>query len=283
MHQQNRKYRIVDCHLHVTDPIRFPYLPNTDYQPKPHEAAPVDLLLAVMDANGVDCGVVITPTAGYGSANDVTSHAIYHAHGRLKGIAVYDGTPDIAALAALHAAGFIGIRFDLTVRGISYLSGKGQEMLGLLNELGMILDVQVFGANLIEATTLLREYKGPFVIDHMGRPDPKETKSGLGFSSLLRLSENENAFVKLSGPFRFSQQQYPYDDADSFATALIHAYGPDRCMWGSDWPFLRMAHRLDYGPSLTALDRWVSSDTDLHKILWDTPARFFGFSESSVQ
>ena len=59
--------------------------------------------------------------------------------------------------------------------------------------------------------------------------------------------------------------------------ALVSEFGPDRCVWGSDWPFLRMPERVDYGPLLNLLAEQVPDDDERRRILWDTPAREFGF------
>jgi len=72
-------------------------------------------------------------------------------------------------------------------------------------------------------------------------------------------------------------QGYPYTDVDPFIAAAIAAYTLDRCVWGSDWPFVRMDERMDYGPPATCLPRWLPDAKDQQKVLWDTPARLFGF------
>jgi len=59
--------------------------------------------------------------------------------------------------------------------------------------------------------------------------------------------------------------------------AAIDAFTLDRCVWGSDWPFLRLPARTDYGPVLAMLTRWIPDAADRQRVLWDTPARLFGF------
>jgi len=59
---------------------------------------------------------------------------------------------------------------------------------------------------------------------------------------------------------------------------LLETFTPNRCVWGSDWPFLRMPMRMDYGPVLTNLERWIADPSDRRQVLWDTPARLFGFT-----
>jgi predicted TIM-barrel fold metal-dependent hydrolase len=62
------------------------------------------------------------------------------------------------------------------------------------------------------------------------------------------------------------------------ATLLIRAFGPDACVWGSDWPFLRAPERIDYGPLLTLIEHLVPERADRSKLLWHTPNRLFGFA-----
>ena len=61
--------------------------------------------------------------------------------------------------------------------------------------------------------------------------------------------------------------------------ALLEAFTPDRCMWGSDWPFLRAPERIDYGLVLALLERLIPDPGDRRKVLWDTPMRLFGFDD----
>jgi len=65
--------------------------------------------------------------------------------------------------------------------------------------------------------------------------------------------------------------------------ALVDAFGPDRCVWGSDWPFLRMPERVDYGPLLTLLAEQVPDADARRRILWDTPVREYGLGGGSAQ
>jgi len=37
----------------------------------------------------------------------------------------------------------------------------------------------------------------------------------------------------------------------------VSEFGPDHCVWASDWPFLRMPERIDYGPLLALLAQQV--------------------------
>lgn len=45
----------------------------------------------------------------------------------------------------------------------------------------------------------------------------------------------------------------------------------------TDWPFINLTEKPDYRQALSCLERWVPGKQDRRKILWDTPAKLFGF------
>jgi predicted TIM-barrel fold metal-dependent hydrolase len=83
--------------------------------------------------------------------------------------------------------------------------------------------------------------------------------------------------VKLSGLVKCSGQRYPWPDSWPYVQALLDAFGPQRCLWGSDWPFLRAPERIDYATVLTLTERLVPDPVVREQILLTTPARLFGF------
>jgi predicted TIM-barrel fold metal-dependent hydrolase len=95
---------------------------------------------------------------------------------------------------------------------------------------------------------------------------------------LLEFGRSGNAVVKLSGPFRSSKQAFPYTDIEPFISAAIDAFTLENCVWGSDWPYVLAEKRLDYGPPLSCLERWIPDANQRRKVLWDTPSRLFGFT-----
>ncbi len=111
------------------------------------------------------------------------------------------------------------------------------------------------------------------VIDHCGWPDPSAGLQQPGFGAVCALVERPGTWAKLSGVFRFSQSSWPHEDAAPFARHLLSRFGAERCVWGSDWPFVRVAQRLDYGAVLGLLSHWVPDAEERAAILNDTPRR----------
>ncbi|QDU93583.1 amidohydrolase family protein [Lignipirellula cremea] len=70
-------------------------------------------------------------------------------------------------------------------------------------------------------------------IDHMAWcpiDQPQE------LAKLLRLARYPRVHVKISHLWRLSRQAYPYKDTFDQVKKLYDAFGPERLMWGSDWP-----------------------------------------------
>jgi predicted TIM-barrel fold metal-dependent hydrolase len=267
-----------DCHVHILDPGRFRYRPDTIYQPAPHETATAEHLIAVFDAHGITHGLVVTPMAGYQSDNAVTLDALSRYPGRLKGIAVVEADVAESEIDQLSSQGIVGIRIDLIGRGTDYVRGAGgRRLLNMMRERSLITQIQCEFDQLAEVGDILSAEAGALLIDHAGRPDPCRDFNQPGFNALLKLAERDGVAVKLSGPFRFSRDGFPFADAARYMVGVYRTFGADRCVWGSDWPFLRTAPRIDYGPAFAALAAWIPDAGARHKILWDTPSRLFGF------
>jgi predicted TIM-barrel fold metal-dependent hydrolase len=268
----------IDSHCHVFDTARYPYSPDAAYRPPPHEAGIADELAAVLDAHGLSHALLVNPTSGYGYDNRCMVAAIRASKGRFKGIARVPPDADERTLAALGAEGVIGIRIDLIGDGIGVVRHAATpRLLAQIRERHWQVHVQCEKDQLDEASTMLRAARVPLVFDHCGRPDAAGGVSQPGFNALLEMGRDGHA-VKLSGPFRFSRVPAPYADVEPYVAALIEAFTVKRCVWGSDWPFLRLPTRMDYGPVLACLARWLPDESDRRQILWDTPARLFGFA-----
>jgi predicted TIM-barrel fold metal-dependent hydrolase len=58
--------------------------------------------------------------------------------------------------------------------------------------------------------------------------------------------------------------------------ALIDAFTLDRCLWASDWPYLRAPSRVDYGVLLALALELFPDAADRRTLMWDTPRALFG-------
>ena len=269
-----------DCHAHVFGPFdRFPLQPERAYTPP---LAPLETYLGMLRQTGFARGVVVQPSA-YGTDNRCTADAVARSQGRLCAVGVVAPGVSDAALAALAAQGFRGMRFTGGVSSAG--SGRFAGSVGLadLPELGMQLRAHGLHAQLFtkldEFTAAASALLGagvPLVLDHLGGVGPgPRTVADMAFRNLLSLVREGRVWVKLT-VFRNSGLPPGYADMRPFHEALLRA-NPARLVWGSDWPLLNMGDRApDIGKMVDLLCDWVSDEALVRAILVENPAVLYG-------
>jgi predicted TIM-barrel fold metal-dependent hydrolase len=267
---------LIDCHVHVFDPSRFPYAPDAYYLPTGPETGTVEQLRATLDVHGVRHALLVGPNSGYGEDNRCLLDAVSGSGGRFRGVAVVPNRATTSELSALRDGGVLGVTLNTALLGVDHYAAAGG-LLSSLAGLDMVADVQVVGDQLPVLVPLLVHSGVRILVDHCGRPDPVDGLDAPGFRELLGLGRGGRAVVKLSGLVKFSRRPPPHEDTWPFVRALVDAFGPDRCVWASDWPFLRAPVRIDYGPLLALFEELVPDRAARRQILWDTPRREFGF------
>jgi predicted TIM-barrel fold metal-dependent hydrolase len=265
----------IDTHCHLLDPARFPYAPDVAYRPAGPEIAPLEQYQQVMAAYGIRHALLVGPNSGYHLDNRCLLDGLARGAGRLKGIAVVPDDADAAQLRTLQAAGVIGIAWNAALGGTErYL--RAEPLLRRLAELDLLLSLQVEGDQLLALAPMLRRHGVRVMIDHCGRPAAGAGLEQPGFQALLALADQPNVAVKLSGCQKFSQQPPPFDDTLPYLRALVDRFTLDRCLWASDWPFLKAPQRLDMGPLLRTVERLLPQAADRRRLWWDTPCRWLG-------
>lgn len=266
----------IDCHLHVIDPVRFPYNPDVAYKPSAQEIGTPAQLDSVMAAYGVTHALIVQPNSGYGSDNSCMLDTIARGNGRFKGVAIIDFSATAADLRALQAQGIVGAAFNPTFHGVDYYKDCGA-LVRRLADAGMFVQLQTEHDQLLHFVSLIEDIPVRALIDHSGRPTVARGVNQPAFQALLQLADTGRVSVKLSGYAKFSREPYPFADARPFVETLADAFTLDNCLWASDWPFLRATERQDYGP-LVALAASLFPDAEERaKLFSGTAKRLFGF------
>ena len=267
----------IDCHCHVLDPARFPYMPDAAYRPAGQEVAPLAQYEQVMAAYGIRHALFVGPNSGYGLDNRCLLDALAHGRGRFKGIAVVRNDIGRSELLQLRQAGVIGVAFNATVMGVEHYAHT-HTLLRHLADLDMLLSLQVEHDQLVGLRALIERSGVRCLIDHCGRPSAAQGVGQPGFQALLQLAATRRVAVKLSGWQKFSAQPPPYADTRAFLHALLDAFTLDACLWASDWPFLKAPQRLDVGPLLRLVEELLPLPADRARLFWASPQRWLGFS-----
>lgn len=266
----------IDCHVHVFDPLHFPYAEGVSYRPSGHELATTDALEYLMAAHGVQHALIVGPNSGYSLDNRCLLDALRRGGGKFKGAAVVSNGIGHDELQGLQAQGVVGVTLNAALLGIDFYLNAAP-LLQRLRDLGMWAAVQVQHDQLVAMQPMLLDSGVQVVVDHCGRPEPTAGVGQAGFQALLKMAETGRVAVKLSSLVKSSKQPFPHVDSWVYVKALIEAFTPQALVWGSDWPFLRAPERIDYGPLLDLFGRLVPAPEAREAILWETPKRLFGF------
>lgn len=268
----------VDSHAHVFDTDRYPLANPHGYVPQPNECGTAQEFRAVLDAHGMTHALLVQPFAGYALDNRCMLDAIAASSGRFRGVALVGHDATDAYLRSLADGGVVGVRFNTLFSGSTSLAGKeGERLLARIKDLGWFAQIYFHDDEVLALLPLLDRAGIRVVVDHCACPDVGRGLDQPGFAAVLELGRRGNAAIKLSAPFRYSKRKWPYVDCDRFVQALVDAFTLDNCVWGSDWPFVRLPRRHDYGPTRQLLDRWLPDEAGRRRVLWDTPRRWFGF------
>lgn len=268
----------VDAHCHVFGPMaEFPFSPKAKYLPE--DAGP-DMLFALRDHLGFARNVIVQASC-HGTDNAATLHAIAQSNGLARGVAVVDPTISEADLAALHAGGIRGIRFNFLKRLVD--DAPKDKFLEVANRLPAGWHVVIyFEADILEE---LRPFMDaipvPLVIDHMGRPDVRQGPDGPDMKAFRALLDaREDIWFKATCPDRLDaiKEGGAGDPWDAFAHAVapLVADYPDRCLWGTDWPHPNMDTEIpDDGHLVDMIPRIAPTAELQRKLLVDNPMRLY--------
>ncbi len=267
----------IDCHVHVLDPARFPYRADTHYRPTGQEMGTPAQLEQVMEAYGTRCALLVGPNSGYGLDNACLLDTLARGRGRFKGIAVVRNDTTLDELQRLRHRGVVGVAWNVTYYGVDYYRDAAP-LLDRLAALDMFVDVQVEHDQLVAMMPLLAASTTRVLVDHCGRPTIAAGLGAPGFRALLALGATGRAYVKLSGLVKFSQRASPHEDAWPFVRALVDAFTLERCLWASDWPYLRAPARVDYGVLLNLALTLFPDASQRRTLLYETPRALFAFA-----
>ena len=143
---------------------------------------------------------------------------------------------------------FKGVRHIVQAENDDYLLRKDvQNGIGKLLKYNLAYDILVFPNQLPSAIAMVEAFPNQkFILDHIAKPTISKAISEIWVHNIKQLSTHKNVYCKLSGlvtetiNFKFKEADFkPYIDI------IFKAFGPDRIMFGSDWPVCLLAANYD--------------------------------------
>jgi predicted TIM-barrel fold metal-dependent hydrolase len=193
----------------------------------------VEELVEQMDKIGIEKAVLVQYRAGVPSPgntdNSYLSNCINNFPSKLVGVCLVDHRKEDAAEKLEYLVkekGFQGIRLagrDTSPGSDKIAIWEKASELGINVSLsGNITTVKDIAENLPDLNLL---------IEHVGMPYVNGDR-------ILELAKYDKVYVKFStgGLQGVSKEGYPYLDAQPFFKKVYEIFGPERIMWGSDYP-----------------------------------------------
>ena len=280
---------IVDAHHHLWQLARgYAWLDGAPFAPIRRDFA-VDDLRTQLQAEGVDRSVLVE------AARETTAEgheflAIAESTEEIAGVVAWcdPADPGLADVLAAYRAGpggrwLVGVRPQ--VQGEpdpEYLARAGvQRGLRVVADSGLAFDLVVRVDQLAAAASAARAVPElGFVLDHLGKPQIRDGADGLARwrAPLAELAGEPNVTAKLSGLITEADwAQWTVDDLRPYVETALELFGPDRLMFGSDWPVCLLAG--SYGQVLRALRAALDGATgpaDREAIFAGTAVRAYG-------
>ena len=114
---------------------------------------------------------------------------------------------------------------------------------GKLRNFNLTYDILVYPRQLAAALSLVEKLPGqPFVVDHMAKPLIVEGVTEPWAARMRELASHPNVWCKLSGLVTEANwTMWRPEDFHPYLDVVFDAFGPERLMFGSDWPVCLLA------------------------------------------
>ncbi|MGV8986927.1 MAG: amidohydrolase family protein [Cypionkella sp.] len=149
-----------------------------------------------------------------------------------------------------------------------------------LADLDLTFDALGFPRHLAHFLTILKRYPTlRCVIDHCMKPqirDPAPEVFTFWADGMARLAGETAACVKFSALITEATPEWTVDTLRPYVEHILKVFGPQRIMWGSDWPVCRL--RAEYNDWLGAARQLTAhlSLPDQKQIYGGTAEEFYG-------
>lgn len=287
MVQDRAERRAIDTHVHVWPLDDAPgHQPAADGKVSPPDAAaPVEWLLQDMAEYHV-AHCVLVQSSAFGWDNTYMVECLERYPGRFQAIGLVDPESPANArdLERWMAQGLAGFRFhplyyDREPRGAWWVNAPEHDDLWVAAAAtSAILQFHMLPRHAPALARMIERHpQVRVIVDHIGKPDVTEAPPYPSFDPVLRLADYPHIYAKIGDYQIASEQAFPWADTWPFVRLLADRFGAGRMLWGTGYP--RTARLVPLAQALRYVEQELPLTPDERRqILWDTPARLFGFA-----
>ena len=264
---------VIDTHVHFWNPevLRYPWIERGS--PFDRTFSPEDYVRASAAACAPSSGMIFIEADAHSSCSLEEAcwvRALAAAEPRIRGIvarvALAEGRSVAADLDALAAIPLIkGIRDNIQGHAPGFaLQSSFVEGVRQIGARGLHFELCLKHHQLDEALELARRcVQVPLVLDHCAKPDIRNGEREPWLARIRELASLPNIVCKISGLLTEADwERWRPEQVLWYARQAADAFGPDRVLFGSDWPVCEAAGGFErwWRVAETLAASW--SDTD---------------------
>lgn len=276
----------IDSHQHFWryDPARHAWI-TEPMSPLKRDFLPEELEREC-DANGIDGSVVVQV-----EQSEDETHFLLDLAEKYERIAGVVGWIDLRSERVEERLQFFsqfkklrGFRHIAQAEPDDFLVGHDfARGIARLREYGFTYDILIYPSQLSAAMRLVSRFpEQRFVVNHAAKPFIKAGSREPWTSHLKAIAQNTNLFCKLSGLVTEADWvNWKPEDILPYLDVVFEAFGPERLMFGSDWPVCLLA--ADYGQVKRLVETYVLAHASEHRsdIFGGNAIRFYGLKAAS--
>ncbi|MBS1841667.1 MAG: amidohydrolase family protein [Acidobacteria bacterium] len=116
-----------------------------------------------------------------------------------------------------------------------------------------------------------------FVIDHLAKPEIKAGRRKEWEAQMREIAQNPNVYCKVSGMVTEADwSSWKSADFEPYLDTIFEAFGPERLMFGSDWPVCLLAASYTQVVKLVEEYAQANAPAAKKKLFGENATRFYG-------
>ena len=253
----------IDAHHHFWkyDPVRYSWM-NDRMEILKQDYQPSELLIEI-EKTGIDGVVSVQADQSMLETDELLEHAAKHDF--IRGVVGWFplADPSVEEVLAKYSINPLlkGVRHvvqdepdDRFILGEAFNEGIRK-----LEKFDLVYDILIYERQLGPSIEFV--YLHPnlsFVLDHVAKPRIGDGLMEPWKEQMFEMARRENVTCKLSGmATEANWAEWTFDELRPYMEVALDAFGPERLMFGSDWPVARLA--IDYEPWVDLCRKFIST------------------------
>ena len=279
----------IDAHQHFWKfaPDEYGWIVENGLEALRRDFGPADLRVQ-LDAHGIDGSIAVQ--ARQSEAETEWLVGLSAEHPWIVGVVGWldlraDGAPDDIARVRAKSDALVGLRHVIQDEAPGFMDdGAFRRGVAAAGRAGLVYDLLIFERQLEEGARFCAALDDqPIVLDHIAKPRIADGVIEPWSEGLGRLAAMEHVMVKVSGLVTEADHgAWTPEDLRPYLDRTLETFGPERLMFGSDWPVCTLA--APYGEVFDLVHEWAAPFTEAERaaLFGGTAASTYGIRSSDV-